>query len=93
MGKVLNNQAGQVQQGASPAAPPPLPSETNYFVAVGGQQTGPFPKSVLAQKIKSNEVNRDSLVWAEGMAAWGKAGDQDDLKSLFGATPPPIPGV
>ncbi len=93
MGQMYSNPQGQVQQPSGPASPPPLPTETNYFVAVGGQQTGPFPKSVLIQKIRGNEVTKDSLVWAEGMAAWTKAGDVADLNSLFGSMPPPIPGA
>lgn len=87
--------AGQAPQpqGAPAAAPPPLPQQgPAYFVAINGQQSGPFAVSVLAQMAQGGQVTPDSLVWAQGMAAWTAAKDVPQLAALFGAAPPPLPG-
>ena len=38
--------------------------------------------------VASNEFNRDSLVWKQGMTSWTPAGTIDNLKDMF---PPVIP--
>jgi membrane protease subunit (stomatin/prohibitin family) len=83
----------QIQTGgcASPATPPPLPPQIQYYVAVNGQQTGPFEMEILHQMAGSGQLSRASLVWKQGMAAWGAAGQVGELSSVFGAVPPPIP--
>lgn len=89
MANMMMNTMGQsVQQGA---VPPPIPGTVKYFVAINGQQSGPFDLNVLTQMITQNQLNRESLVWKEGMATWSQAGNQPDLSALFGSAPPPIP--
>ncbi|MBV8466890.1 MAG: SPFH domain-containing protein [Burkholderiales bacterium] len=75
----------------APAAPPPIPGATPYFVAVNGQQTGPFDLATLQSHVANESLTRDSLVWKQGMAAWGKAGEQAELAPLFANLPPPLP--
>ena len=87
----VSNALNQKEPQASQAAPPPIPGENKYFVAVDGAQTGPFTIAELKQKIASKGFTADSLVWMEGMNAWEKAVARDDLKDLFGAISPPIP--
>jgi membrane protease subunit (stomatin/prohibitin family) len=86
---------GQVQTaiGGAPVAPPPLPAQTQIYVAIDGQQSGPFDMSRLQQMVQSGQLTRESLVWKQGMAAWDAAGKISDLTALFGAVPPPIPSV
>ncbi|MCK5519765.1 MAG: DUF4339 domain-containing protein, partial [Candidatus Marinimicrobia bacterium] len=94
MGKANEpNQQAPAQQTAPTApAPPPLPAASSYFVAVGGKQAGPYDMNTLQSKIKSAEINKDSLIWKEGMAQWQKAGEVAEVAGLFPAAPPPIPG-
>ncbi|MCD8193606.1 MAG: SPFH domain-containing protein [Tannerellaceae bacterium] len=73
------------------AVPPPLPGEAEYFVAVGGQQAGPYKVSALPTLVAQQQVTRDTLVWKNGMAGWEAAGSQAELAHLFAHTPPPIP--
>lgn len=87
--QMMNQQSQQSQNSA--AGPPPLPTEDKYFVAVNGQQTGPFLVSELAKMIASQSFSSDSLVWKDGMSSWIKAEEIDALKKLFGSSPPPIP--
>ena len=73
------------------AAPPPLPPQAMYHVAVGGAQAGPFDRDTLQSQINTGTLNRDQLVWTAGMAQWTKAGDVAALASLFANLPPPLP--
>ncbi len=86
-GQMANQMANQGGGGA----PPPVPAETSYFVAVNGAQTGPFPLSQLTQQASSGQFTKDSLVWKNGMAAWTAAGQVPELESVFGSVPPPLP--
>jgi len=93
MGGVLQQpgQAGPGIAGAPPLGPPPIPGSTPFFVAVNGQQTGPFDLNALRGQVSGGGLTRDSLVWKQGMSAWGKASEQPDLAALFSAMPPPVP--
>jgi membrane protease subunit (stomatin/prohibitin family) len=77
--------------GGSASAPPPLPTQLQLFVAVNGQQTGPFDNAVLQQMVNSGQLTRETLVWKQGMASWMAAGQAPDLVALFGSAPPPLP--
>lgn len=83
---------GQMAQAMSPgSAPPPIPQQAGFFVAINGQQVGPFDLGTLQAKARSGEVSRESLVWRSGMANWSKAADVSDLASMFANVPPPLP--
>jgi membrane protease subunit (stomatin/prohibitin family) len=82
------------QQTAGAGAPPPVPGgQKMYFVAVNGQQTGPFTLPELQQKAIQGQLTGQSQVWTQGMPAWTAAGAVAELSQLFGAVPPPIPPV
>jgi membrane protease subunit (stomatin/prohibitin family) len=82
---------GQAQPQSAPAGPPPLPQAVAFHVAIGGQQAGPYDLNTLKQYVQSGQLNRDTLVWKQGMANWTAAGQVPELSSLFAATPPPLP--
>jgi len=81
----------QQQPAQSSASPPPVPQTGSYYVAVNGQQAGPFDRGSLQQKIQSGDLTKETLVWKEGMDQWAKAGEVSDLNQLFGQSPPPLP--
>ena len=94
MGQMLGqatSQLGQPQQQPQAGGPPPLPQAVTYYVAIGGQQQGPFDMATLQQYVQSGQLSRDTLVWKAGMANWAKANEVPELNNLFGATPPPLP--
>lgn len=92
MGQMFQQQQHTTQTPPPGAgAPPPLPGQAPYFVAVGGQQQGPFAPPVLQQMVQQGTLQRDTLVWKQGMPNWTKAGDVAELSGLFGAVPPPLP--
>jgi membrane protease subunit (stomatin/prohibitin family) len=73
------------------ATPPSITGEAQYYVAVGGQQTGPFDCAALRAKVSSGDLARDTLVWTQGLSSWTAAGEVSALAPLFAAQPPPIP--
>jgi len=104
MGFAMANQMGQTfgagqgqnqnppQQQTAPSTPPPIPPALTFFVVVSGQQAGPYDMATLKQMAIQNQLNKESLVWRDGMANWTAAGQLPELTSLFGSIPPPIPG-
>lgn len=103
MGFAMANQMGQAFGGQQaqggqapppsgpPSGPPPIPQAVSFFMAVNGQQAGPFEMSVLKQKAQAGELTRETMVWKDGMAAWTAAGEVGELSSVFGQVPPPLP--
>ncbi len=95
MGGMMNPQAtqqpfGQTQQGTM--GPPPMPVQVMYHYAANGQQMGPVSIDKLKELFASRTVNKDSLVWKQGMQNWAALKDVEELKSFLGSnTPPPLP--
>jgi membrane protease subunit (stomatin/prohibitin family) len=85
MGQNMNQNQNVNQQNITP---PPL---AQFYVAVNGQQTGPFGDQQLSQMIQNNQLTKDSLIWKNGMAAWTAAGQVPEVSKLFGQAPPPLP--
>jgi len=92
MGFAMANQMGQNmnqnQNANQQNVPPPL---SQYYVAVNGQQTGPFAEQQLSQMIQGGQVTKDTLVWKNGMAAWTAADQVPEVAKLFASVPPPLP--
>ncbi len=97
LGQMMAGMFGSMQQPqaaaqpAAPAGPPPLPPAVTFYVAIGGQQAGPFNMATLQQYVQTGQLAKDTLVWKQGMANWTAAGQVPELANLFGATPPPLP--
>ncbi len=73
------------------ATPPPLPPQAMIYVAVNGQQSGPFDLSALQQMVQAGQLSRGTLVWKQGMPSWSAAETVAELNGLLGAVPPPLP--
>ncbi|MBW8243132.1 SPFH domain-containing protein [Muricauda oceani] len=104
MGFVLAQQMGGMmggntqaapQQAAQPsggAVPPPMPAQTMYYYASNGTQHGPVSFEQMQSLFAARTINRDSLVWKQGMSTWTALKEVDELKSFLGGnTPPPLP--
>ncbi len=90
MGKVLQPEAARP---SAPDSPPPLPGQaTAFFVALGGEQKGPFSPKIIHEMIKDKAIKPDTLMWKKGFESWVKAADMPELKDIFDSVPPPIPG-
>lgn len=96
MGGMMNPQMGQQQmqqqQPQGGMIPPPMPAAVQYFYAANGQQNGPVSFEQLQSLFASRTVNKDTLVWKAGLAAWIPLQQIEELKSFLGGnTPPPLP--
>lgn len=95
MGNMMGGTMGQQQgfpQGGGTAVPPPMPVQVQYFYAVNGAQQGPVGFDQLKALFANRTINRDSLVWKQGMANWTALQEVEELKSFLGGnTPPPLP--
>jgi TM2 domain-containing membrane protein YozV len=56
---------------------------SQYFMAVGNTQQGPFPREHLL----TQGLRPETMVWTEGMPQWQRADSIPELASLFVATP------
>jgi membrane protease subunit (stomatin/prohibitin family) len=101
VGFAMANQLGAAMQPATQpapqqsaaAAPPPLPGSATiaFHVAMDGKQAGPFDIATIQQHVESGKINRATLVWRQGMAAWTPAEKVPELQDVFAAVPPPLP--
>jgi len=62
--------------------------ELPVYVAVNGQQAGPFNMSTLYQMVELGQLTRDSLVWMRGMEKWEAASTVAYIAPVFNAVPP-----
>ncbi|MBS1719303.1 MAG: SPFH domain-containing protein [Armatimonadetes bacterium] len=91
MAQQMAQNMAQNAGGGAAGAPPPIPAEAAYFLAVNGQQQGPYPVSQLMAHVTSGALTKETLVWKNGMPGWTKAGEVAELSTVFGSTPPPLP--
>lgn len=79
---------------AGGAVPPPMPGAApSFFVAVNGQQAGPYTMMQLQGFAQQGQLLPDTLVWTSGMPQWAAAKSVPALQPLFAPnTPPTIPG-
>jgi len=90
MGNVVT---GAMQSSADPSSaggPPPLPRE-EWYAGIGGKQVGPLTVEQLQQLIQNGRVNKDTLLWKQGLDNWAAAADIPEAAKMFGSVPPPLP--
>jgi len=95
MGTLMGQPAQQPftsQQPQGTALPPPIPVQVLYYYAANGQQLGPVSFDKLKELFANRTINRDSLVWKQGLMGWTALKEIEELKAfLGGSTPPPLP--
>lgn len=97
MGFAMANQFGKMManpQEPEQLTPPPLYQEESdniYYVGINGVKTGPFNLLTIIGQITAGSISRETLLWKQGMTAWGKAGSFDELNKPLQASPPPLP--
>jgi membrane protease subunit (stomatin/prohibitin family) len=86
MGNMIGNNMNNMMN--TPPAPPPV---VQFFIAVNGQQTGPFTMEQLTQMAAQGNFKAESLVWKAGMQGWMAASAVPELSPVLGSVPPPPP--
>ena len=64
-----------------------------YYMAVNGQQAGPYTGEQLQEMKNHGELTIETLLFKNGMATWTPAGQLPELAPIFASAIPPIPGV
>lgn len=75
---------------------PPLieEPEISLYIAVRGQQYGPYDRAMCEKMVESGHLTSKSKVWMEGLSTWMAAGEVDALASLFAPKGmPSVPGM
>ena len=90
MAGMMNNMGQNMNQQQNTPPPPP---QIQYNVSVNGQTTGTYNMQQLQQMVQSGQLQQNTHVWKQGMAAWEQAGEVQELTSLFSSVPPPPPQV
>jgi len=76
----------------APVPPPVAPQpQINLYLAIGGQQYGPYNMDTCKQLVQNGQLTPQTVVWMEGMPTWTPAGQVPALQVLF--APPAMPGV
>ncbi len=60
-----------------------------WYVAVNGQQQGPFDQNYVMQNLAAGQYTESTMVWTEGFANWSPIAQVAELKQTQSATPPP----
>ncbi len=97
MGNTMSPQMGgqqPISAQAGSGTPPPMPAAVQYYYAANGQQAGPVPFEALKALFANRTVNKDTLVWKQGMQDWKPLQEIEELKAFLGGSmPPPLPGA
>jgi membrane protease subunit (stomatin/prohibitin family) len=92
MGQLGQQQAQPQPQGApQQGGPPPLPGAATFYVAINGQQQGPFGLDALREKAQQGQITRGTLVWKNGMPGWAALDSVPELAPLVANALPPLP--
>lgn len=90
MANQMANSMNTNQQQNNQQMPPP-PPVVQFFIAVNGQQQGPFDMAALQQMAQQGSFTKQTLVWKQGMANWTPAEQVTELSPVFNSVPPPMP--
>lgn len=71
---------------------PPIPQK-QYYLAIQGQQQGPYTSEQIGGLIRNKVITLDTLIWEDGMQNWAPISTLAEFKSNFNQVPPPIPGI
>lgn len=93
VGGGMANMMGNVMNGMNQQQPPmpPVDAVIQYYVAINGQQSGPYNMAQLKQLVHTGQFTSNTYVWKQGMSGWELASKVPELIPLFGTVPPPVP--
>lgn len=74
----------------NPQTIPPIPV-SSYYLAINGNQQGPYTAEQIKQMITTHSVASDTLAWKEGMSSWANLSSFSEFSAFFRQVPPPIP--
>jgi uncharacterized protein (TIGR00266 family) len=60
-----------------------------WYVAVNGQQQGPFSQAFIQQSLSGGVYSQETLVWRQGFDAWQPIAQVPELLATSASPPPP----
>jgi len=92
VGSGMAGMMGNMMQGVNqPVQSPPPPPYSQYFIALSGQQSGPYSLLQLQQMVQNGSLTKNHHVWKQGMSEWLLATEEQEVAKLFSSVPPPPP--
>lgn len=95
MGVGMAQQSGMVSgfmnTNPQPQMAPPPPPMAQYHIAINGQSYGPVDTNVIVSKVRSGEINQNTMAWKPGMPGWQPLSTFAEFSSLFCCPPPMTP--
>jgi len=64
------------------------PTSPQFFLGIGGNQTGPFTDEEVNEQIRQGAVPSDALIWYEGLPDWQPIQSVEFFKDSFGGATP-----
>ena len=76
---------GYLYRTLSKAMQPPktAANKTQVYIAIDGQQSGPFTKTELTQLVKKGVLTAQTWVWEAGMTDWAPAANLPHINKLL----------
>ena len=76
---------GYLYRTLSKAMQPPktATNKTQVYIAIDGQQSGPFTKTELTQLVKKGVLTAQTWVWEAGMTDWAPAANLPHINKLL----------
>jgi uncharacterized protein (TIGR00266 family) len=68
----------------------------NFYLAINGQQQGPYTAEQIIQMVRTGQAKSDTLGFRQGMATWTPLVNMPEFRAQFapsgtGMMPPPVP--
>lgn len=79
------------EQFASTNTVPPIPQSTVYYLAINGQQQGPYTKQQISCILAKDPNIKNVLAWKKGMNTWQPLHTFVEFNLSDSNCPPPIP--
>lgn len=90
MMQTMNNAMSNMQTPQLKNTNMPAPVPKHFFALVNDIPQGPFTESELTGHIMAGRVQKDTMVWLQGMPSWMPADQVMDVNKLFALVSPPI---
>ena len=97
MGLGVGNNLGEVvgnsirQSGLTSPLTGGIPQLPSYYVAKGGQTTGPYSIDIIQSMIQQKEITATTYVYKVGGQAWILASEEPDISKILSLMMPPPP--
>lgn len=64
--------------------------EREWYVAKDGKPEGPYHESEIKRMLLEKAINKDTLVWCQGMSEWKQASEQSEIIKMITSLPPQL---